>query len=168
MGRPKALLRLPDGRSLLRAWLDLVPGGVVAAGAVVEPLRAELEPGEALVVNPEWQRTGPLESLICALSLQSAPRVVVTPVDAVPCSAQTLAALLEGASPAVVGHQGRPGHPVLLGPEELHALRTGPAPADGLRALLGGARVVEGGPDSLLNLNTPAQWSAWLRGAEPG
>lgn len=168
MGQPKALLRLPDGRTLLRAWLDLLPQGVVVAGAVVEPLRAELRPGERLVVNPDWETTGPLESLICALSEQSAPRVVVTPVDAPPCTQRDLARLVQGSAPAVLGHQGRPGHPVLLGPAELDALRADPPTDHGLRALLLDARVVEGGPDRVLNLNTPAQWARWVRDAGPG
>ena len=167
MGQPKALLRLVDGRTLLRAWLDalaaVAPLRLVVVGAVVEPLLGLLEPGEQAVLNPDWARTGPAESLhLAAMALPDAtPWALVTPVDVPPCGADDLARLCAAKAPAVLSHHGAPGHPALLGPAELAALRLG-APTGGLRTLLLGATLIPSArPDALLNLNTPQEWEAW-------
>jgi CTP:molybdopterin cytidylyltransferase MocA len=168
MGQPKALLRLVDGRALLRAWLDalalVAPLRLVVVGAVVEPLIALLRPGERAVVNPDWAQTGPSESLhLAALALhEDTPWALVTPVDVPPCGADDLVRLCAAATPAVLSHGGLPGHPARLGPQELAALRRAP-PVGGLRALLTGATLIpSANPDALLNLNTPEELAAWV------
>lgn len=170
MGQPKALLTLVDGRTLLRAWLDalaaVAPLRLVVVGAVVKPLVDLLIPGERAVLNADWAQTGPAESLhLAALALpEGTPWALVTPVDVPPCSADDLTRLCAAATPAVLSHQGLPGHPARLGPHELAALRRAP-PAGGLRALLTGATLIPSAhPDALLNLNTPEELAAWRRG----
>lgn len=170
MGQPKALLRLVDGRTLLRAWLDalalVAPLRLVVVGAVVEPLVALLRPGERAVQNPDWAHTGPAESLhLAALALpEDTPWALVTPVDVPPCGADDLRALCAAETPAVLSYGGLPGHPVRLGPNELRALRRAP-PVGGLHTLLTGAtRIPSAQPDTLLNLNTPQDLDAWRRG----
>lgn len=170
MGQPKALLRLVDGRTLLRAWLDVLatvaPRRLVVVGAVVEPLLAQLQPDEQAILNPDWAQTGPAESLrqaVLALP-EDAPWALVTPVDVPPCGADALLRLCAAPLPAVLSHDGVAGHPARLGPSELAALRLAP-PVGGLRALLGGATLIPSpSRDALLNLNTPQEWEAWRRG----
>ena len=169
MGQPKALLRLVDGRPLLRAWLDVLaevaPLRVVVVGAVVEPLVSLLRAGERAVLNPDWARTGPAESLhLAALALPAdTPWALVTPVDVPPCGADDLVKLCAARTPAVLSHGGLPGHPARLGPQELAALRRAP-PLGGLRALLTEATLIPSAhPDALLNLNTPEELEAWRR-----
>jgi CTP:molybdopterin cytidylyltransferase MocA len=170
MGQPKALLRLVDGRALLRAWLDtlaaVAPLRIVVVGAVVGPLEALLLPGERVVHNPDWARTGPAESLqLAALALpEGTPWALVTPVDVPPCGADELLTLCAAPTPAVLSYGGLPGHPARLGPEELKSLRHAP-PVGGLRALLTGATLIPStNPDTLLNLNTPLDFETWRRG----
>ncbi|MCK6525805.1 NTP transferase domain-containing protein [Myxococcota bacterium] len=167
MGQPKALLRLVDGRTLLRAWLDalatVAPRRIVVVGAVVDPLLNELQAGEEAVHNPRWAETGPAESLhLGALALpDDTPWALVTPVDVPPCALHELARLCEAPVPAVLSHDGQPGHPVRLGPAELAAIRRAP-PVGGLRSLLHAATLIPSArPDALLNLNTPEEWAAW-------
>ncbi|MCB9760933.1 MAG: NTP transferase domain-containing protein [Alphaproteobacteria bacterium] len=169
MGQPKALLSLPDGRPLARAWLDRLAERcaprLVVAGAVVAPLAALLGEDERLVVNPRWADTGPVDSL--ALAVRALPpavtRAVVSPVDVPPPSSAALARLLAAPAPAVLCWQDTPGHPVCLGPAQLAALREGPPPAEGLRALLKDATCVQSDtPDATLNLNRPEEWAAWI------
>ncbi|MCB9793262.1 MAG: NTP transferase domain-containing protein [Alphaproteobacteria bacterium] len=171
MGHPKALLELPDGRPLVRAWLDrlapLCGPRVLVGGAETERLAAWLEPGELLVVNPDWQTTWPVHSL--ALALRALPeevtRAVLSPVDVPPPSEAELRALLAAPPPAALSWQRTPGHPVLIGITEIQALRNAPPPEGGLRALMPRPALVEAeGPGATLNLNTPGQWRAWLEG----
>jgi CTP:molybdopterin cytidylyltransferase MocA len=171
MGEPKALLRLVDGRPLLRAWLDalalVAPLRVVVVGAVVEPLVELLGPGERAVHNLHWAQTGPAESLhLGVLALhEDTPWALVTPVDVPPCGADDLIALCAAETPAVLSHGGLPGHPARLGPNELRAIRRAP-PVGGLHTLLTGATLVPSAqPDTLKNLNTPQDLDAWRRGA---
>jgi CTP:molybdopterin cytidylyltransferase MocA len=167
MGRPKALLPVATGETLIEAHVRALSPRchpiVVVAGAVIEPLRAALPPGIILAINPAWATTGSVESLAIGLAaLGPARRVVITPVDAPPPAPGELDTLLESDAPAALGWAGRPGHPALLGPVEIRRLLEGPLPARGLRALLTAARVVEGdSADRLLNLNTPTEWAAW-------
>ena len=176
MGRPKAMLPIAPGCTLLEAHLRAVRARCSAI-AVVEgavPLGDLLGPDDRLIRNPDWSRTGPFESLQrAARSLTALPGpLLITPVDCPPVRRVDRDALLAGASDGadvatVLTWRGRPGHPVLI-PASLRArLEQGPTPPDGLRGLLSGARGVEAStPDVLLNLNTPGQWSSWLSGRD--
>ena len=162
MGRPKALLGVGDGRPAIVAWVDrLAPHGpvTVVTGAVHAPI-AELVGGRArLVHNERWAETGPLESLVLALE-PGWDRCLVTPVDAPLPSPEAIAALVDAAAPAALGHDGRPGHPVVLDAPTLERIRTLSDFEGGLRRHLPPLAVIEAGPRTLLNLNTPAAWAA--------
>lgn len=160
MGQPKALLPV-GGRPLLVHHVDALSRRcervlVVQGATSVQPVA----PNEVEVItNPLWARTGPAESLKLALCrLAPDARVVVTPVDVPPVPLQALDALLAAGPPAVLCHRNRPGHPVLVEARAEALLHPGT-----LREVTAHAQQVEtpwGG--CLLNLNTPADWQAWL------
>lgn len=166
MGEPKALLRLPDGRTLLQAHVDaLLPvcsRVVVVGGAHTPALRASLGAAVTWVHNPDWQTTWPADSLALALVDTGAAAALVTPVDAAPAPLTDLLALARTAGPAVLCWQGQPGHPVRLDQAVIARVCSGPLPG-GLRTLLRDAAQLPGsGPDVLQDLDTPARWRAWL------
>lgn len=157
MGVPKALLDL-DGEPLIRVHVrrfrDAGLRVVVVVGAVIEPIRAILPPDVTVVVNPDWESTGPAESLALALALAPDATALVTPVDVPPARPSTLRALLAGVGDAVPTWSGVDGHPVRLDP---------PHPPGRLdHRLVGARRVAVDDPDVVLNLNTPEAWAAWL------
>lgn len=168
MGQPKALLQGNDGRTMLRAWLDAIapicPTRLVVTGAHTLP-PGLLGPGERAVHNPDWARTGPVESLALALRAEPTARhALVSPVDTPPPAPADLARLVATPPPACLGFAGRPGHPVWLGDAELGRLRAGPPPAGGLRALLAQAAVVEARDErALWDWDDPAAWARYLR-----
>ena len=166
MGRPKALLNLNNGRTLLGAHLQayrgLIGDLVVVGGAEFKRLGPDCSSaGATLLSNPDWQSTMPIDSLRLGVNHISGVRCLVTPVDTVPVSGEDLERLLACESAAVLAHGGKPGHPVLLGPEELR--RLGEEGWNGtLRDLLHGAQRVESQRSSIrLNLNRPEDWEHW-------
>ncbi len=171
MGRPKALLRLGDGRTLLAAHVEaLAPwcAEVIVVGGAHSQVLGDHLPAEArLVHNPDWGRHHLSDSLALALGETGAEGALVTPVDAPPATGRELAALIAAPAPAVLAWQGAPGHPVLLSAEVCDRLRAGPV-AGGLRALLAGAHAVPASSAAvLLNLNTPEDWAGWVADQEP-
>ena len=162
MGRPKALLPVGDGVPAIAAWVDLLaPHGpvCVVTGAVHDPVLAIVGDRAHLVRNPDWAQTGPLESLLLALP-RPPEACLVTPVDAPLPAPEDLVALLRAGPAAALGHQGQPGHPVLLDADTVQRLQGLGDFEGGLRRHLPELRVVEAGPRTLLNLNTPAAWAA--------
>ena len=166
MGHPKALLNLNNGQTLLSAHLQAYRGFVeelvVVGGAELNRLGPDCSSaGATLLSNPHWQSTMPIDSLRIGVNHISGMRCVVTPVDTVPVSAEDLERLLNCESAAVLSHEGKPGHPVLLGSKELR--RLGEQGWDGtLRDLLGGAQRVESQRSSIrLNINRPEDWERW-------
>jgi CTP:molybdopterin cytidylyltransferase MocA len=161
MGRPKALLPL-NGLSLLEAHLAVLSEQcervVVVGGAIMAPFeKICAAAGAQLIHNPDWASTMPFDSLRCALALGLSTPCVVTPVDTPPVAAEDLSRLLAVAGAAVLGHAGKPGHPVVLGDAEL-ALE-----GNSLRDLLEGAPLISSKlQDCLLNFNHPEDWQAWL------
>jgi len=96
------------------------------------------------VVCPEWGR-GQSESLRCGLrALPGASKVIVTLGD----QPRMSPALIERFAGAPAGaralYRGRPGHPVVLGPEQIEALRS-VSGDQGARGLLAGGRLIECG-----------------------
>ncbi len=171
MGRPKALLPLPGGGTLLGAHLALLrprcAAIAVVGGAVTAAYRPIVGPSERLVVNPDWAATGPAESLAIGLAALPPGPAVVVPVDTPPARPGDLDRLIAAGAPAVLCWEGRPGHPVLIDAALRRRLCSGPPPEGGLRALLAGAgRVPASDAAALYNLNTPEQWASWLRGAQ--
>lgn len=155
MGRPKALLPW-NGVTLVEAWVALlsplaevvVIDGCTSLGHLV-PTRT----------NAHWERTGPWESLRLGLEDHTGP-ALVTPVDVPPCSPASLRRLLAEPGDAVLGFEGRPGHPIRLA--DASRVR-GPCPVGGLGSLLVRAAVVDcSDPRVVANMNRPADVGRWL------
>jgi len=140
MGQPKPLLRV-RGRPLIAAQIAaLAPSSeaiYVVLGAKADAVRPAIPADVHVVMNPDWARTHPADSLRLALLRAPDPRLCwVTPVDVPPPAPDTLARLLHAGAPAVpVDAQGRPGHPVLLDRSLIERVRER-APMGGLRTLL--------------------------------
>ncbi|MBY0177341.1 nucleotidyltransferase family protein [Curtobacterium herbarum] len=171
MGRPKALVRRPDGRP----WVDLavttlLDGGcdavVVVLGAASREARALVPDRLAVrsVVATDWER-GPSASLLTGLSTVAedphVTAVLVTLVDLPGLPHAAVRRVLDDGGRTLPDrgslrravHDGRPGHPVLLGRDHWRALR----------AALGAAL----GPGAVADADRGA--GPWLRsaGAQP-
>ncbi len=116
---------------------------------------------------PDWLHGSQVDSVRLALSGLHRCSVIVQPADVPPPSAALLRALLASGGSAVPHFEGRPGHPVVLGPDAVERLRN-EEPVEGLRTLLQGAREVPvHDPDVLRNLNHPRELARWLRCRSP-
>jgi CTP:molybdopterin cytidylyltransferase MocA len=126
MGRPKALLREPDGTSFLdRAVGSLVEGGcetvtVVLGAGVHEARAALLSPDATVVVADDWDEGmgASLRAGLGALADGPADAVVVTLVDLPDVGGDVVRRVAAGARADTLvraAYDGRPGHPVLLG-----------------------------------------------------
>jgi molybdenum cofactor cytidylyltransferase len=147
-GGPKQLARVA-GRPLLEhvlvavaAELDRV---VVVLGARAEEVRrgADLRDAE-VVICPDWAH-GIAASVRCGLAaLGGADRVLVAVADQPGLTPAAVRALLAQPGSARAVYDGRPGHPVVLGPGLL--ARAGELRGDaGFRDLLAGVPAVECG-----------------------
>ncbi len=153
---PKQLAMLGD-RPLLQ-WAvdaqtavdpDLVSPVVVVLGSHADEVRAEIEFGRAqVVVCPDWE-SGQSASLRHGLrALDDAERVVVTLGDAPLVTSELIARFAQEPDPRPLRavYDGRPGHPVALGREQITTLLRADGDRDeGARALLRGARTIEAG-----------------------
>ena len=171
MGTPKALLQLDAKTTLLEAHVQALeaccPRIVVVVGAYPE-VTDSLGGRVSTVHNPRWAETGAVESLQLALRQLDPSRVLVAPVDTPPVSSRDLALLARCEQSAVLAWQGQPGHPVLLDETLAAALREGPLPQGGLTERLTGAHQVSSDRrECTWNLNTPEEWSNWLRHSQP-
>jgi len=140
MGRPKALVRRPDGRP----WVDLavttlLDGGcdavVVVLGAASREARALVpdRPAVRSVVADDWER-GPSASLLTGLSAAAedpdVTAALVTLVDLPGLPHAAVRRMLDDGGRTTPDrgslrravHDGRPGHPVLLGRDHWPAL----------------------------------------------
>jgi molybdenum cofactor cytidylyltransferase len=148
--QPKQLAEL-QGRALLewavRAQCDArgLERVVVVLGSSAVRIREAVEFGRAeVVVCPNWD-TGQSASLRFGLAqVADAEKVVVTLGDAPLMTAAVIErfAAQEPGTRAV--YDGRPGHPVVLGPEQIAALTRLDGDL-GARTLLDGGRVIEMG-----------------------
>jgi CTP:molybdopterin cytidylyltransferase MocA len=161
MGRPKALLEL-DGRTLVQAHVDAFRPVCDAIVVVTsDQITVDVVGAEVLVNRaPDAQM---IDSLRLALIDRAVNHAIVTPVDVPPAAAGTLTALLAVPAPAVpVDDGGRPGHPVLIGRQEIAAILAAP-PGGGLRALLRqAARIAVADPDVALDFDDPPSWATFL------
>jgi CTP:molybdopterin cytidylyltransferase MocA len=153
---PKQLAPL-GGRPLLQWAVDaqtavdpaLLDPIVVVLGAHAAEVRAAIDLGRAeAVVCPGWNG-GQSASLRRGLeALGEADRVVVTLGDAPFVSSALVARFAQdtGPGPLRATYDGRPGHPVTLGREQITALRSAVVDRDeGARRMLRGARTIEAG-----------------------
>jgi CTP:molybdopterin cytidylyltransferase MocA len=181
MGSPKALLTLPDGRRLAAAQAQLlVDGGcaeaAVVVGAAAERIAAGL-PDCRVIHNPDWA-TGRLSSVRAGIGgFPYCDGVLILPVDAVGVAVATVRQVLAAAESAEgevalrAVCQGQPGHLVWLSRLLMDRLLAASVEADTpLNAWLAPwTQAVETGDAALLrNLNTPADWQAFLDGGESG
>jgi molybdenum cofactor cytidylyltransferase len=162
--QPKQLAEL-DGRPLLEhaiAAQCAVPElqrVVVVLGARAEEIRAgvDWQRAEAIVCE-DWE-TGQAASLRCGVAAlaggePSAEHVIVTLGDAPRVSPEVIARFLDAPPGARAVYQGRPGHPVVLGPDQLTAL--GELTGDrGARGLLDGPEIECGSLGSGRDVDTP-------------
>jgi molybdenum cofactor cytidylyltransferase len=149
-GTPKQLADL-NGRPLLQWAIDaqtaveVLDPIVVVLGARAQEIRAAIDFGRAqAVVCEDWER-GQAASLRRGLrELSDSDRVVVTLGDA-PLVTPAVIELFAGAEPRTRAvYHGRPGHPVVLGADEIAALAALRGDR-GARGLLHGGPVVEVG-----------------------
>lgn len=145
LGECKALVDL-GGRTPLELLLEAgaalaPPPPLVLAGADLEALRAALPPGAELLHNPRWSE-GRSGGLALAAAARPGLDLFIAPVDTPLVPAEVFSALLEvweSAGRPARGwlsprHQGRHGHPLLLGRDLARELAGWP-PARSLREL---------------------------------
>lgn len=146
--RPKQLAEL-EGRPLLewavRSQCDARVLGrvVVVIGSSAAPIRNTVEFGRAeVVICPDWD-AGQAASLRFGLAhLADADKVVVTLGDA-PLITSAVIERFAGEAPGTRAvYDGRPGHPVVLGSEQIAGLTRLDGDI-GARQLLDGERVIE-------------------------
>jgi molybdenum cofactor cytidylyltransferase len=151
MGRSKALLPAPNGRTFVACLVDaLTRGGINAPFVVGRPdddgLKAaveSLEPPARWVENPDADAGGQLSSVLAGLRKADCPGVrgvMVVPVDAPMVAAETVSTLIAtilatGAPIVRARYQGRNGHPVIFSRVVFDELRRAD-PALGAKAVL--------------------------------
>jgi len=128
---------------------DVVAPIVVVLGSHAEEIRAQIDFGRAqVVICAEWA-VGQSASLREGLrSVHDAERVVVTLGDAPLVTSDLIRRFAQepGPGPLRAVYDGRPGHPVALGREQITTLLREDGQRDeGGRALLRGARTIEAG-----------------------
>jgi CTP:molybdopterin cytidylyltransferase MocA len=121
---------------------------VVVLGSCAAEIREGVDFGRAeTVVCPEWE-SGQAWSLRCGVEAlvadEGVSKVVVTLGDAPLVSSDVVRMFVKQPPRARAVYGGRPGHPVVLGPEEIAAL-TSLAGDEGARGLLEGGPEVEVG-----------------------
>lgn len=126
MGRPKALVRDPDGTSWLQRSLDVLRDAgcdrlLVVLGAAADEARALVPDDVRVVVADDWA-TGMAASLstgLAALQHDDGEVALVMLVDLPDVGADACRRVLGAAdgdtSLARATYDGRPGHPVLMG-----------------------------------------------------
>jgi molybdenum cofactor cytidylyltransferase len=147
--RESKLLAPLDGRPLLEHVLRAacavqeLERVVVVLGAHAEQIRAAISFGRAeAVLCPDWER-GQAWSLRCGLrALPDSSEVLVLLGDEPRVSPAAIARMAQAPAPARACWDGKPGHPVLLGREQLQAVKH-LAGDQGARSLLAGARLVD-------------------------
>ena len=157
MGKPKGLLRTPNGTAwVTRAIAALAAGGcapiLAVTGAQAEHVQALVPVLAKIVVATDWQQ-GMGASLRAGLTViaEQTPApvaVIITLVDTPGVTPETVArlvALARSVGPGVLaraGYDGVPGHPVLLGREHWAGVMAAAVGDAGARPYLAGQHVV--------------------------
>lgn len=164
--RAKLLAEL-DGRPLLehaiaaQTEVTALERVVVVLGARAEEIRSGVHFGRAdVVVCDDWAR-GPSASLKAGLAaVQNADKVIVTLGDMPLMSAALLRRFIDAPPRTRAVYRGRPGHPVVLGPDELLVLQHGDDDIEA-RELLEGGHLIECGDSPCgLDVDTGADLQA--------
>lgn len=167
MGAPKALLPWGSGTFVqhLCTMLDAIPltGLVITRPELAEQLQVDWP----IRLNPDPER-GMLSSLQIALAYldEDCPWLMVVLVDQPAIRAETFRAMAAQASPkgwSSPVHEGRRGHPVVIGRECFAALQSAPpeqTPRDVLRQFSRTLVKVED-PCVTLDFDTPEEWQAF-------
>jgi CTP:molybdopterin cytidylyltransferase MocA len=140
---------------------------VVVTGAHHDALAKAIGEAANVVHNPDWQTTGPIDSVRCALRTLQPMRVVITPVDTPPVLPEDLQHLLDHPAPATLFHGGQPGHPICLDTAFLQRIQQCEPLPEGLRSLGVLPGVEASTSEVLLSWNTPKSWEEWLESAGP-
>jgi molybdenum cofactor cytidylyltransferase len=148
--RPKLLADL-GGRPLLehaigaQCAVDEIDRIVVVLGAHAAEVMARVNFMRAeRVVCEEW-REGMASSLRCGVrAVDGAERVIVTLGDQPLVTSEVIARFVDAAPGSRASYEGRPGHPVVFGPQHLRAVNELRGDR-GARELLGDAPVIECG-----------------------
>jgi CTP:molybdopterin cytidylyltransferase MocA len=129
---------------------------IVVLGAAAEEVRAHVDFGRAKVVVCEEWADGQSASLRRGVGvLEGAERVIVTLGDAPLITPEVIRLFLDQPGGTRATYEGRPGHPVVLGPEQLAAV-AGLRGDQGARGMLSAARTIECGElCSGLDVDTP-------------
>jgi CTP:molybdopterin cytidylyltransferase MocA len=129
---------------------------IVVLGAAAEEVRAHVDFGRAEVVVCEDWADGQSASLRRGAGvLDGAERVIVTLGDAPLITPEVIRLFLDQPGGTRATYDGRPGHPVVLGPEQLAAV-AGLRGDEGARRMLAAARTIECGElCSGLDVDTP-------------
>jgi CTP:molybdopterin cytidylyltransferase MocA len=118
---------------------------VVVLGAAADEVRAGVDIGRAEVVYCEDWADGQSASLRCGVNaLAGAEKVIVTLGDTPLITPEVIRLFLDQPGGTRATYDGRPGHPVVLGPEQLAAV-AGLRGDEGARGLLSAARTIECG-----------------------
>lgn len=175
MGRPKALLPLPDGRTLAQAQAEsLLQGGCSDVGIVTGAHEAEISAAVhplTTIFNAQWPE-GRMTSVRAGLrAFPDAQGYLLVPVDAAVLRADTVAQILARANcgdcdairPRVAG---RNGYALWLSASwAQHLLNTPPQPGERLDYLVDSHAIhlPINDPALLRNMNTPDEWMQFLQ-----
>ncbi len=133
MGRPKALVRSPDGEPWLARSVEVLRAGgcsqvVVVLGAAADAARELLPDGARVVVAADWAEglSASLRAGLAALDDTDAEAAVVLLVDLPDLVPAVVARLLpaDATTIARAAYDGEPGHPVVLGRDHWAAVAT--------------------------------------------
>jgi CTP:molybdopterin cytidylyltransferase MocA len=134
---------------------------VVVLGAHADKILDAVEFMRAQPVVCERWREGMSASLRCgADTLADAERVIVTLGDEPLMSPDIIARFLDAPPGTRAIYHGQPGHPVVLGPEQLRAIRTLRGDRGGRELLRGGPTIECSGLGARGDVDTPADLAA--------
>lgn len=146
-GPESKLIQELGGRPLLEyaieamCALDAIERVVVVLGAHADIVRERVRFGCAETVVCEGWSRGMSETLKCGLdTLSSADRVIVTLGDSPTVTPAVIERLASAPAGSRAVYDGRPGHPVLLGPAQIAALRS-VGGDQGARGILDGPKI---------------------------
>jgi molybdenum cofactor cytidylyltransferase len=173
MGRPKALVRTPDGRSFLETILDTArAAGIGPIRVVLGPphgsLIAEVLPAKVSMAENAHPERGMLSSVQAGVSaLPAVQATLIWPVDIPAVRVATVRALVDTDEDSIVipTHDGRGGHPLRL-PARCFPALLALDPGVGLRQLISaeGASVRRwpvDDPNVLVDIDTPEALAKW-------